>query len=92
MTPATLLETDPTQVAGYKPGLLAADESAARQPKRMREALAKMNTVTFFGPIKFGPTGQVISLDPPVFQVQKGKQVVILPTPIKQGDLLLGVK
>ena len=41
MTPATLLETDPTQVAGYKPGLLAADESAARQPKRMREALAK---------------------------------------------------
>jgi hypothetical protein len=34
----------------------------------------------------------VVSLDPPVFQVQKGRQVVILPTPIKQGDLLLGVK
>ena len=47
---------------------------------------------TFFGPIKFGPTGQVVSLDPPVFQVQKGKQVVILPAGIKQGDLQLGVK
>lgn len=41
MTAATLLETDPTLVSGYKPGLLAADESAARKPKRMREALAK---------------------------------------------------
>ena len=32
------------------------------------------------------------SLDPPVFQVQKGTQVVILPAGIKQGNLQLGVK
>lgn len=71
---------------------LAIEAAGTLDRKAVREALAKMNTVTFFGPIKFGPTGQVVSLDPPVFQVQKGKQVVILPTPIKQGDLLLGVK
>lgn len=71
---------------------LAIEAAGTLDKKAVREALAKMNTMTFFGPIKFGPTGQVISLDPPVFQVQKGKQVVILPAAIKQGDLQLGVK
>ena len=71
---------------------LAIEAAGTLDRKAVRDALAKMNTVTFFGPIKFGPTGQVISLDPPVFQVQKGRQVVILPAAIKQGDLQLGVK
>jgi branched-chain amino acid transport system substrate-binding protein len=71
---------------------LAIEAAGTLDKKAVREALAKMNTMTFFGPIKFGPTGQVTSLDPPVFQVQKGKQVVILPAGIKQGDLQLGVK
>ncbi len=71
---------------------LAIEAAGTLDKKKVRDALARMNTVTFFGPIKFGPTGQVVSLDPPVFQVQKGKQVVILPPAIKQGDLLLGVK
>jgi branched-chain amino acid transport system substrate-binding protein len=71
---------------------LAIEAAGTLDKKKVREALAKMNTMTFFGPIKFGPTGQVVSLDPPVFQVQKGKQVVILPPAIKQGDLQLGVK
>ena len=71
---------------------LAIEAAGTLDRKAVREALAKMNTVTFFGPIRFGPTGQVNSLDPPVFQVQKGKQVVILPAAIKQGSLQLGVK
>jgi branched-chain amino acid transport system substrate-binding protein len=71
---------------------LAIEAAGTLDKKAVREALAKMNTMTFFGPIKFGPTGQVTSLDPPVFQVQKGKQVVILPAAIKQGNLQLGVK
>jgi branched-chain amino acid transport system substrate-binding protein len=70
----------------------AIEAAGTLDKKAVREALARMNTMTFFGPIKFGPTGQVTSLDPPVFQVQKGKQVVILPAGIKQGDLQLGVK
>ncbi len=56
MTPATLLETDPTMVSGYKPGLLAADESAARKPKRMREALAKsINVAAVWSIQRVGP-------------------------------------
>jgi branched-chain amino acid transport system substrate-binding protein len=71
---------------------LAIEAAGTLDKKAVRDALANMNTVTFFGPIKFGPSGQVNSLDPPVFQVQKGKQVVILPAAIKQGSLQLGVK
>jgi branched-chain amino acid transport system substrate-binding protein len=71
---------------------LAIEAAGTLDRKKVRDALAAMNVTTFFGPIKFGPSGQVVSLDPPVFQVQKGKQVVILPKAIKQGDLQLGVK
>jgi branched-chain amino acid transport system substrate-binding protein len=71
---------------------LAIEAAGTLDKKAVREELAKMNTMTFFGPIKFGPNGQEIALDPPVFQVQNGKQVVILPEAIKQGTLKLGVK
>lgn len=71
---------------------LAIEAAGTLEKTAVQKALASMNTVTFFGPIKFGSNGQVSSLDPPVFQIQNGKQVVILPTPIKQGDLRLGVK
>ena len=39
-----------------------------------------------------GPTGQINSLEPPVFQIQGGKPVVIHPAAIKQGELKLGVQ
>jgi branched-chain amino acid transport system substrate-binding protein len=71
---------------------LAIEAAGSLDKKAVRDKLAAMNTMTFFGPIKFGPTGQVVSLDPPVFQIQKGKQVVILPPAIKQGNLQLGAK
>jgi branched-chain amino acid transport system substrate-binding protein len=58
----------------------------------VREALAAFNDVTFWGPVKFGPTGQIDSLEPPVFQIQKGKPTVIHPAAIQQGELRLGVK
>ena len=71
---------------------LAIEKAGTIDRKKVRDALASMNETTFFGPIKFGPSGQVISLDPPVFQVQGGKQIVIFPNGIKQGELRLGVK
>jgi len=36
----------------------------------VRDELAKLDVVTFFGPVKFGANGQINSLDPPVFQIQ----------------------
>ena len=58
----------------------------------LRDALAALDTVTFFGRIKFGPTGQISSLDPPVFQLQGGKPVVIFPDYVKQADFKFGVQ
>ena len=71
---------------------LAIEKAGTTDRKAVREALANMKVTTFFGPIEFGPTGQVHSLQPPVFQIQNGTQVVILPEAIKQGSLRLGVK
>jgi len=71
---------------------LAIERAGTIDPKAVRNTLANMKVNTFFGPIKFGPTGQVDSLEPPVFQIQNGTQVVILPEVIKQGNLRLGVK
>lgn len=71
---------------------LAIEKAGTTDRKAVRNALANMDIMTFFGPIKFGPTGQVHTLQPPVFQVQNGTQVVILPEAIKQADLKLGVK
>ncbi len=66
---------------------LAIETAGTLDPAKVRDALAAMNTETFYGRIKFGPTGQISSLEPPVFQMQGGKPVVIFPDYIKQGDL-----
>lgn len=65
---------------------LAAEAAGSTQPQALRDALAAMDARTFFGPLKFGPTGQVDTLKPPVFQIQGGKPLVLYPTDIKQAD------
>ena len=66
---------------------LAIQKAGSIDPKKVRDALASLDAKTFFGPIKFGADGQITSLDPPVFQIQGGKPVVVLPAAIKQSDL-----
>ena len=58
---------------------LAIETADSIDPKKVRDALAAMDTVTFWGRVKFGPTGQITSLEPPVFQIQGGKPRVIYP-------------
>jgi branched-chain amino acid transport system substrate-binding protein len=65
---------------------LAIEKANSIDPKQVRDALAAMDTETFYGKVKFGPTGQITSLEPPVFQIQGGKPVVIHPAAIKQSD------
>jgi branched-chain amino acid transport system substrate-binding protein len=65
---------------------LAIEAADSIDPKKVRDALAAMDTETFYGRVKFGETGQITSLEPPVFQIQGGKPVVIHPASIKQGD------
>ena len=65
---------------------LAAQAAGGTRPQALRDALAAMDARTFFGPLKFGPTGQVDTLKPPVFQIQGGKPLVLYPADIKQAE------
>ena len=71
---------------------IAIEKSGTINRQKVRDELAKMDVTTFWGPVKFGPTGQITSLEPPVFQIQNAKPIVVHPASIKQGDLKMGVK
>jgi branched-chain amino acid transport system substrate-binding protein len=71
---------------------LAIEKAGGVDPKAVRDALAALDVTTFYGPVKFGPTGQIVSLKPPVFQLRDGKPVVIYPDEIRQGEFRTGVK
>jgi branched-chain amino acid transport system substrate-binding protein len=70
---------------------MAIERAGSLDRDKVRDELAKFDTVTFFGPIKFGLNGQINSLEPPVFQIQGAKPIVLFPQAIKQGDFKLGV-
>jgi branched-chain amino acid transport system substrate-binding protein len=70
---------------------IAIERAGSLDRDKVRDELAKLDVVTFFGPVKFGPNGQITSLEPPVFQIQGTKPVVLFPPAIKQGELKLGV-
>lgn len=70
---------------------LAIEKAGSLDHQKVRDALAGMNEMTFWGPVRFGANGQINSLEPPVFQIQNGKPVVIYPDAIRQGSLQLGV-
>ena len=70
---------------------MAIERAGSLDREKVRDELAKMDVMTFWGPVKFGPNGQIDSLEPPVFQLQGGKPVVLSPALIKQGEFKLGV-
>jgi branched-chain amino acid transport system substrate-binding protein len=69
---------------------LAIEAANSIERKKVRDALASLDVVTFYGHVKFGPTGQITSLEPPVFQIQGGKPMVIYPAAVKQADFKFG--
>jgi len=71
---------------------MAIEKAGSIDRRKVRDALASLNEMTFWGPVKFGPTGQITSLEPPVIQIQGGRHVAIYPASIRQGSLRLGVK
>lgn len=87
-------EPDYAQASASVAGVLfqmAIERAGTLDRAKVRDELAKLNVQTFWGPVHFGPTGQIDSLQPPVVQVRGGKVVVIYPESIKQSDLALGV-
>jgi len=69
---------------------MAIEKAGSIDRKKVRDAIAAMDEQTFWGPIKFGPTGQIISLKPPLLQIQNGSLVVVHPPEIKNAELRLG--
>jgi branched-chain amino acid transport system substrate-binding protein len=70
---------------------MAIEKAGTVEPAKVRDALAEMDATTFYGRVKFGPTGQITSLEPPVFQIQGGQPKVIHPSGIRQAELRFGV-
>lgn len=70
---------------------LAIEKAGSLDGPAIRDALASLNARTFWGPIHFGPTGQIDSLKPPIMQIQDGKLLVLAPDEIKGGELRFGV-
>jgi branched-chain amino acid transport system substrate-binding protein len=86
---------DFTNATGSASGVvlqMAIEKAGSTDRAKVREALAAGGFDTFFGPLSFNAVGQATSYVPPVFEIQKGKAVVIYPDAIKAGDLLLGVQ
>lgn len=71
---------------------MAIEKAGTLDPKAVRDTLAAIDVMTFWGPVRFSETGQISSLKPPVFQLQDGKPVVVAPQEIAQGTFGLGVK
>lgn len=69
---------------------LAIEKAGSIEPKAVRDALASLDVMTFYGPVRFGKTGQIVSLEPPVFQIQGGKARVVFPDAVKQADFRFG--
>lgn len=69
---------------------LAIEAADSVDPTAVRDALAAMDTTTFYGDIKFGETGQITSLQPPVFQIQEGEARTVHPPAIKQTEMRYG--
>jgi len=57
--------------------------------KKVRDALASTDIVTFYGPVKFSPNGMNQARNVPIIQVQDGKVKVLSPDNIKNAEFRL---
>jgi branched-chain amino acid transport system substrate-binding protein len=65
----------------------AAEKAGSLDPVALRDALAELDVMSFYGRLKFGPTGQIVAQALPLFQLQGGKRVILAPEDIRQGEL-----
>ncbi len=65
----------------------AIEKAGTLDKAKVRDALASLDIVTFYGPIKFNPNGMNGGRSLPIIQVQGGKPIILFPENIKQGTL-----
>jgi len=68
--------------------VLATTKAASTQPDKVRDALSGLDTESFFGKIKFDPTGQNIYKPMSVIQIQKGKALTVWPKESAEAKLI----
>jgi branched-chain amino acid transport system substrate-binding protein len=65
----------------------AIEKAGTTDKAKVRDALASIDILTFYGPVKFGANGMNGGRDLPIIQVQGGKVVPLFPVAIKAGTL-----
>jgi branched-chain amino acid transport system substrate-binding protein len=85
----TYLEAAAT--AGCEVLVQSIEAAGTVQADAVRKVLSERRFETFYGPIKFGPTGQNEVSSPLLLQIQKGKFVVLSPPAVKTGEIVVGV-
>ena len=85
-------KTDPDYVHASAAAALvvlqkAIEKAGTLDKAKVRDALASIDTLTFYGPIKFGANGMNQGRELPIIQVQGSKVVPLFPTAIKAGTL-----
>ena len=65
----------------------AIEKAGTIDKAKVRDALASLDIMTFYGPIKFGPNGMNGTRVLPIIQVQGGKVVMVYPDSVKQSAL-----
>jgi len=67
--------------------VLGVEKAGSTDPAKVRDAIAGLNTDSFFGPIKFDPTGKNSEKPMSAIQIQKGKPITIYPADQAQAKL-----
>jgi branched-chain amino acid transport system substrate-binding protein len=67
--------------------VLGVEKAASTDPAKVRDAIAGLNTDSFFGPIKFDSSGKNADKPMSAIQIQKGKPVTIFPADQAQAKL-----
>jgi len=85
-------KSDPDYVHAASAAALVAlqkgiEKAKSTDKKAVREALASLDIVTFYGQIKFTANGMNGSKELPIIQVQNGVPVPLYPDSVKKGNL-----
>jgi len=66
---------------------LGVEKAGSTNPKQVRDAIAGLDTPSFFGPIKFDPTGKNVTKPMSVIQIQNQKNVTVYPATQAVGQI-----
>jgi branched-chain amino acid transport system substrate-binding protein len=66
----------------------ALQQAGSTDPQKVRDALANLNVVTFYGPIKFSAAGENDSKPMVTIQIQGGKVVTVYPSDVANATLV----